>query len=234
MEQEYIYTKKILIIDDEEELLSMVSLILRDHGFRDIYTAANAKEALDTFQKTNPDLILLDIMLPDNNGFTLIEEFKRICDIPIIFLTAKDTPTDKIRGVRLGADDYIVKPFFPDELALRVIQVLRRCYRDEDDIVKLKHASINLSNAIVYNQGREYQLTAKEYVLLSTLIRNANKIVGVDSLCEAIWGDNPFGYESSLQTHIGRIRGKIEQNPSKPESLVTIKGLGYRLLVPGR
>lgn len=234
MEQEYIFMKKILIIDDEDELVSMVSLILKDHHFLNLYTATTAKEALDTFHKVEPDLILLDIMLPDGSGFSLIEEFKRDYDVPIIFLTAKDTPNDKIHGLKLGADDYIVKPFMPDELALRAIQVLHRCYKEEDYIVKLKHTSVNLSTAIIFKQGQEYQLTAKEFALLSTLIKNANKIVGVDSLCEAAWGDNPFGYESSLQTHIGRIRSKIELNPSKPESLITVKGLGYKLLVPGR
>lgn len=234
MEHEYILRKKILVVDDETDLLSMVSLVLEDHQFKSIYTAATAKSALDTFQEVEPDLILLDIMLPDGSGFSLIDEFKKNYDVPIIFLTAKDTPQDRIRGLKSGADDYIVKPFLPDELALRVIQVLRRCYKDEDYIVKLKHASINLSTAVVYKKDKEYQLTAKEFSLLNTLLRNANKIVGIDSLCEAAWGDNPFGYESSLQTHIGRIRGKIELNPSKPASLITVKGLGYKLLVPGR
>lgn len=234
MDQEYIYLKKILIVDDDGELSSMISLILEDHHFKKLQTASTAQEALDTFYAAEPDLILLDIMLPDGDGFSLIEEFKKCYDIPIIFLTAKDTPHDKIQGLKLGADDYIVKPFLPDELVLRIIQVLRRCYKDEAYIVKLKHASINLNTAMILKQNQEYQLTAKEFALLNTLIRNANKIVGVDSLCEAAWGDNPFGYESSLQTHIGRIRGKIEENPSKPESLITVKGLGYKLMVPGR
>lgn len=234
MKQDYILTKKILIIDDELELLSVVSLILKDYHFKKIYTASTAKEALEAFHKIEPDLILLDIMLPDGDGFSLIKEFKKNYDTPIVFLTAKDTPRDRIHGLQLGADDYIVKPFLSDEFALRVTQILRRCYKSEDPIIELKYANINLNTAIVNKQGKEYQLTAKEFALLNTLIRNANKIVGIDNLCEAVWGDNPFGYESSLQTHIGRIRGKIELNSSKPESLITVKGLGYKLIIPGR
>mgnify|MGYP001623979948 CR=1 FL=1 len=232
MNKDYILDKKILIVDDEEQLLSMVSLILRDHNFKHIYTASTAENSLLLYHEIKPDLVLLDIMLPDGNGFTLIEEFKKNADIPIIFLTAKDTSHDKICGLKLGADDYIIKPFIPDELVLRIMHILRRCYKDEPSVITLKYASIDLNNAMVYKDGQEYQLTATEFILLNALIRNANKIVGVDSLCETVWGDNPFGYERSLQTHIGRIRGKIEHTPSKPESLITIKGLGYKLLIP--
>ena len=142
--------------------------------------------------------------------------------MPVIFLTARDEAADKLAGLGLGADDYIAKPFLPEELLLRVHSVLRRCY-------KLEGCLIDFERAEVDKAGETIPLTAMEYTLLETLARSAGKIVTLDVLCEALWGDNPFGYENSLNAHIRRIREKIESDPSKPVSLITIKGLGYKL-----
>ena len=129
----------------------------------------------------------------------------------------------------LGADDYIVKPFMPEELLLRVYAVLRRCYKEDAPLIHLTGCTIDFSRAEVNKNGDIISLTAKEHILLETLARNEGKIVTVDALCEALWGDNPFGYENSLNAHVRRIREKIETDPSKPVSLITIKGLGYKL-----
>ena len=125
----------------------------------------------------------------------------------------------------------MVKPFLPKELIFRIMAILRRSYKEENPLVKLRGSEIDFERAVVVKNGEHITLTAKEYDLLSALYRNAGRIVTIDALCEAAWGDNPYGYENSLMAHIRRIREKIEVNPSKPDSLITIKGLGYKLVV---
>ena len=159
-----------------------------------------------------------------------MEQLRTFTDVPIIFLTAKDEAADKLAGLGLGADDYISKPFMPQELLLRVYAVLRRTYKEDSPLVVLDGCTIDFSRAEVNKGGEVIPLTAKEHTLLETLARNEGKIVTVDALCEALWGDNPFGYENSLNAHVRRIREKIEADPSKPVSLITIKGLGYKLI----
>ncbi|MGN7761455.1 response regulator transcription factor [Paenibacillus sp. 22594] len=234
MEYNFLKSKKIMLVDDERELIRMVSSILIDDGFLNIVTASCAQESLTLFSEQSPDLAILDVMLPDGDGFMLMDKIRGMSEVPIIFLTAKDQAEDKFAGLGLGADDYIVKPFLPKELILRVNAVLRRCYKNDNPTVKLSGCSLDFSKAEVTKGTETIQLTAKEHDLLEVLVRNANRIVTIDALCEAAWGDNPFGYENSLMAHIRRIREKIEENPSKPVSLVTIKGLGYKLLVDSK
>ena len=198
---DYIKRKRILLVDDEPELLDMVVSILKEDGYEDIRTAQSVAEALKAADEFEPEMAVLDVMLPDGDGFGL------------------------------GADDYMVKPFLPKELLFRIAAILRRSYKDEDPLVKLSGCEIDLERAEVIKGGECIPLTAKEYELLSALYRNAGRIVTIDTLCEAAWGDNPYGYENSLMAHIRRIREKIEENPSKPVSLVTVKGLGYKLMV---
>lgn len=231
MTLEYLKNKRILLVDDEQELLNMVESILRGDGYLNISTAKNVREALSTAEEISPELAILDVMLPDGNGFDLMEQLKSKGDYPILFLTARGEDDDKFRGFGLGADDYIVKPFLPKELLFRVAAILRRSYKGEDPLVKLQNCEIDFARAEVIKNGDRIPLTAKEHDLLSVLYRNAGRIVTIDALCEAAWGDNPFGYENSLMAHIRRIREKIELNPSKPISLVTLKGLGYKLIV---
>lgn len=229
MDHSFLYAKKILLVDDEPDLLEMVKTILKDDGFQNIVTAVSVRDGATVSKTEKPDLAILDIMLPDGDGFSLMRQMREFTDIPIIFLTAKDTGADKLAGLGLGADDYIVKPFMPEELLLRVYAVLRRCYKEDAPLIHLTGCTIDFSRAEVNKNGDIISLTAKEYNLLETLARNEGKIVTVDALCEALWGDNPFGYENSLNAHVRRIREKIEIDPSKPVSLITIKGLGYKL-----
>lgn len=231
MSDDYLLSKHILIVDDERELLDMVSSILNEHGFTQISTAKSAREAMIQTKEKLPELAILDIMLPDTDGFHLMRELRRIGNFPVLFLTARGEDEDKFKGFDLGADDYIVKPFLPKELVYRILAILRRTYKEENPLVQLEHSQIDFSKAEVIKDGERIPLTAKEYELLSALYRNAGRIVTIDALCEAAWGDNPYGYENSLMAHIRRIREKIELNPSKPLSLVTIKGLGYKLKV---
>lgn len=234
MNKDYLLEKRLLLVDDEPELLSLVRSILEEYGFCHIETANNIEEALVKAEKISPELAILDVMLPDGSGFDLMEQLKKSRDYPILFLTACGEEEDKFYGFGLGADDYIVKPFSPKELVFRIMAILRRSYKDEDPLVQLKDSQIDFSRAEVIKSGGRIPLTAKEYDLLSALYRNAGRIVTIDALCEAAWGDNPFGYENSLMAHIRRIREKIERDPSHPVSLVTIKGLGYKLNVEGK
>ena len=230
MDNSFLQRKKLLLVDDEPELLKMVSNILKDAGFENIVVSASVKKAVETAEKEKPDLAILDVMLPDGDGFSLMEQIRAWTDIPVIFLTARDEAADKLAGLGLGADDYIAKPFLPQEFLLRVYAVLRRCYKEDAPILKLDSCTVDFSRAEVDKGGEILPLTAMEHKLLETLAKNEGRIVTVDTLCESLWGDNPFGYENSLNAHVRRIREKIEADPSKPVSLLTVKGLGYKLL----
>ena len=229
MEQSFLHTKKILLVDDEPELRKLVIDILSDDGFSNIIDAGTVQTGLVFARQEKPDLAILDVMLPDGDGFSLMKKLRAFTNIPVIFLTAKDEASDKLAGLGLGADDYVVKPFLPQELLLRVHAVLRRCYKADSPLLELEGCTIDFSRAEVNKNGMIVALTAKEHTLLETLSRNEGRIVSIDALCEALWGDNPFGYENSLNAHIRRIREKIETDPSKPVSLITVKGLGYKL-----
>lgn len=231
---DYLKSKRILLVDDEQELLDMVTSILSEDGFSNVYTAKSVKDAITYAEKIVPELAILDVMLPDGNGFDLMKQLRQRGDYPILFLSARGEDDDRFKGFGLGADDYIVKPFLPKELVFRVMAILRRSYKGDNPLVQLQNSQIDFARAEVIKNGEHIPLTAKEHDILAALYRNAGRIVTIDALCEAAWGDNPFGYENSLMAHIRRIREKIEATPSHPVSLVTIKGLGYKLIVGGK
>jgi len=221
--------QKILIVDDDENIAELISLYLIKECF-DTKIVSNGEDALKAFETYEPNLILLDLMLPGIDGYQVCREIRAKSSVPIIMLSAKGEVFDKVLGLELGADDYISKPFMPQELLLRIYAVLRRTYKEDSPLLVLDGCKIDFSRAEVYKGNEVISLTAKEHALLETLARNAGKIVTVDALCEALWGDNPFGYENSLNAHVRRVREKIETDPSKPVSLITIKGLGYKLI----
>ena len=167
------------------------------------------------------------------NGFDLYRDFKRVTDSPVIFLTARGGDNDRLFGLGLGADDYIVKPFLMKEFALRVIAVLKRTYKttDVEERIVLSDREIDIGNALVILANDEIQLTAKEIILLKKLYENKNRIVTNDALCLAAWGDEYYGYENTLMVHIRRLRKKLELEPSKPQHIITAKGLGYKLVI---
>ena len=234
MDFDYLKQKRILLVDDEQELLNLLVSILNGGGYQNIKTAKTVREAMAVSETCRPELAILDVMLPDGNGFDLMEQLKKSADYPVLFLTARGEDDDKFRGFGLGADDYMVKPFLPKELLFRVNAILRRSYKAENPLVKLRDSEIDFERAEVIKNGEHIPLTAKEHSILAALYRNAGRIVTIDVLCEAAWGDNPFGYENSLMAHIRRIREKIEANPSQPVSLITMKGLGYKLIAEDR
>lgn len=234
MAKDSLHNKTILLVDDEPELLNLLKTVLAADGFETVITASDVASGLSAYEQHHPDLAILDVTLPDGDGFTLCTYLRSLSKghpLPVIFLTAKDETSDRLTGLRSGADDYLTKPFSAQELILRMYAVLRRCYPEDDPVLHLAHCTIDLDNVEVHKDGCDpVFLTAKESELLRILANNANRIVTTDHLCEECWGSS-FGYEQSLMTHVRRIREKIEINPSKPESLITMKGLGYKLLV---
>lgn len=235
---------KILIVDDEIQLLYMVKEILLNEGFKNISTASTCKEALEKFKTEDIDIVLLDVMLPDGDGFSVLKTIREDSNIPVLFLSAKDEDYSRLLGLGLGADDYITKPFLPKELILRLKGVLKRTYFpltnakvNNTSIIKLENSEVDMNSGIVksLNADRcntETTLTAKEYAILKKLYINKGNIVTIDALCRAAWDDdNIFNYENTLMVHIRRLREKIELDPSHPKHLITVRGLGYKLIV---
>ena len=218
--------KRIYVADDEKNICFLIQNFLEKEGF-EVECFEDGESLLAACQKSMPDLCILDIMMPGMDGLTVCTRLRKMSSVPIIIVSAKDSPLDRITGITLGSDDYMVKPFLPKELSLRIGIILRRYYKGEDPIVQLTGSQIDFDRAEVIKENEHFPLTAKEHDILLALYRNAGRIVTIDQLCEAAWGDNPYGYENSQMAHIRRIREKIEKNPSKPVSLITVKGLGY-------
>lgn len=227
------HTKKILVVDDELRMLEMVKTILFNDGFNNIVTATSVSESVLTILSEKPDLAILDVMLPDGDGFTLLRRVRTsFPDLPVIFLTAKDNDADKSDGFALNADDYVVKPFSPKELLWRTYAVLRRCYKETARLVNLENCTIDLDRIEVNKDGQITHLTATEYKILEVLIRNKDTVVKSEGLCEAVWpNEDQFKRTETLPTYIHRIREKIEADPAKPVSLITKSGFGYQLNV---
>ncbi|QPQ32310.1 response regulator transcription factor [Lysinibacillus sp. JNUCC 51] len=227
--------KKILIVDDEPEIRKMIEGFLRKDGFFRIYSATDCSSALSICQTEKPDLAILDVMLPDGDGFSLLSSIRQFSEMPVLFLSARGEDEDRLLGLGLGADDYIVKPFLPRELVLRLTAILKRVYSspisEKLSVFALGEQTINLESAVVYKNQKELPLTAKEHAILVKLYENQGRIVTSDALCQAVWGDDSYGYENTLMVHIRRVREKIEMDPSKPIYLLTVRGLGYKLLV---
>ena len=223
---------RILLVDDNYELLELLRATLSNSGYTFISTALSVTATRKRLQEDTPELIVLDINLPDGDGFSLFREIRRQSEVPILFLSARDADHDRLYGLGLGADDYLTKPFLMQELLLRIQVILRRFYRSElrqTAIFSLDSSRINLQDATVTRHGVTVSLTAMELSLLRKLYETRGHIVTFDALCEAAWGDNYYGYENALNVHIRHLREKIEENPSRPRWLLTVRGLGYKL-----
>lgn len=227
-----VFAARVLLVDDQPELLALVSGSLRQAGYRTVDTAACCAEARACFAAHRPDVMILDINLPDGDGFSLFQELHRQADIPALFLSARDADADRLFGLGLGADDYLTKPFLTQELLLRLQGILRRAYRlPGQRTVQIGPCVVRLGDAAAELAGRTAALTATELTLLQKLADNRGHIVAFDALCQAVWGDGYYGYENALGVHIRHLREKVEVEPSRPRYLVTVRGLGYRLEV---
>ena len=220
----------ILVVDDEKNLLENLYNFLKDKGFKKIYTAKTLKESRFKLANFKIDLIVLDLMLPDGSGFDLLKEIRSTSDIAVIILSALDGIDDRKEGFENKADDYLVKPFFPDELLWRIDAILRRSKKiRNDEKIKLGNVIFDKTKGILVKNSEEISLTAKQFKILSYLAENINMIVSIDKILDNIWEDT-YGYENTLITHIYRLREKLEDNPRDPKILITIKGLGYKLV----
>lgn len=219
---------RILIVDDEPALQHMVKEILAQAGY-ETASALTCAQALEQFRAISSDAVLLDVNLPDGDGFSLFGKLRESRDVPVLFLSARDEDADRLQGLGLGADDYITKPFLPQELLLRLNAVLRRVYRDASQTARLGDAEIDWGKSAVRRCGEDIALTAKEFTLLKKLWDARGNIVTIDALCSALWDGPLVGYENTLMVHIRRLREKIEVDPSHPKYVLTVRGLGYRL-----
>mgnify|MGYP000063292649 CR=1 FL=1 len=227
-----IYEASILLVDDNPDLLVLVGDSLRTAGYTCIRTAATCAEARALFAAAAPELMILDINLPDGDGFTLLRQLHAKADVPALFLSARDADADRLLGLGLGADDYLTKPFLMQELLLRVQRILQRAYRAElcrPRTVALGSVTVDLQDAAVHRADGTAALTATERAILQKLADERGHIVTYDALCEAVWGADYYGYENSLNVHIRHLREKIEADPGRPQWLVTARGIGYKL-----
>ena len=217
---------RILLADDDRGLLEMLLSIFRRAGYHDLLTASSGLEALRLWREEQPDLVVLDVMMPGMDGFSVLREIRRASRVPVLMLTARGEAEDRIEGLENGADDYLPKPFLPKELLLRAGAILSRAYPERKEQVALAGSTVDMANAEVWKNGERISLTAKELQLFEKLYENAGRIVTTGALCETICGEFWQGYETTLSTHIRHLREKIEENPSRPVSLVTVKGIG--------
>jgi DNA-binding response OmpR family regulator len=220
----------ILIVDDEKRLVSLVESYLAQEGYR-VVTAYNGREALAVASKEKPDLIVLDVMMPEMNGYDFMRAHRSQNDTPIIMLTAKVEDDDKILGLELGADDYVVKPFKPRELMARVRNVLRRAGKTSPIGKTLKVADIILdrdSREVLVGE-RSVDLTPSEFDLLAALMTTPGRVFSRLDLLDVIQGVRYEGYERTIDTHVKNLRAKLEDDPRKPRHIETVYGVGYRL-----
>lgn len=230
-----IYDAKLLLVDDTPDLLALLCEHLRAAGYQTIATAQNCAQARAAFAAARPELMILDINLPDGDGFALFRQLRAQADVPALFLSARDADADRLFGLGLGADDYLTKPFLMQELLLRVQHILQRAYRAElqrgaAGRLALGVRTVELADALVrLPDGRTLPLTATERALLQKLAENRGHIVTYDALFESVWGQDYFGGENTLGVHIRHLREKIEDNASKPRYLLTVRGIGYKL-----
>ncbi|WP_459500666.1 response regulator transcription factor [Bacillus sp. C1] len=230
-----ICTKKILIVDDEKEILHLLETVLKKEGFQHIYTCATGEEGIRMCKLVQPDLVILDIMLPDLDGYNVCQQIRQFTFVPIFFLSAKNEDLDKILGLSIGGDDYITKPFSPKEVAYKIKAFFRRNQYQEkvQSIYQFGNITIDEMQGTVYKDHTLLSLTAKEFHILLFLTKHPNQIFSKARLYEAVWGETYLGNDNILMVHMRHLREKIEDNPSTPRYLVTVRGLGYKLHTKG-
>ena len=220
-----------LIIDDDIRMLRMMQRILELEGYR-VRTASNGQAALDTFDDENPDLVLLDIMMPDMDGYAICQNIREFSQTPIIMVTGKGNNEEKVEGLDAGADDYITKPFSANELAARVRAVLRRTKLWDDRPEPAFHSGdlvIDFARRRVTMGDQEVKLTATEYRILSYLARNVDRIVTPDQILETVWNKEYIGETHLLRVNIARLRQKLGDSPKNPKYILTRSGIGYMI-----
>ena len=222
---------RILLVEDEPDLADPLAYLLRREGY-EVEIAEDGPTALTLFRESGADIVLLDLMLPGMPGTEVCRQIRTTSTVPIIMLTAKDSEVDIVVGLELGADDYITKPFSPRELLARMRAVLRRVVQAEDDVdervLEGGRVTLDIDRHTVAVDGQVINMPLKEFELLEVLMRNSGRVLTRGQLIDRVWGSDYFGDTKTLDVHIKRIRSRIEENPSEPVMLVTVRGLGYR------
>ena len=230
--------KKILVVDDEKPISDIISFNLVNEGYQ-VEKAYDGEEALSVFEASKPDLVVLDLMLPKKDGLEVCREIRKTSAVPIIMLTAKDSEIDKVLGLELGADDYVTKPFSNRELIARVKSNLRRNALQGADQETEQNRDIQIGDLVVHQDayiasknGQEIELTHREFELLHYLAKHIGQVMTREHLLETVWGYDYFGDVRTVDVTIRRLREKIETQPSRPEFLMTRRGVGYFLKNP--
>jgi two-component system, OmpR family, response regulator len=223
---------RILVVDDEAYITDLVRMALRYEGF-EVATAATGQEALTVAGAFRPDLVVLDIMLPDMEGLEVCRRLRADAEVPVVFLTARDATEDKVAGLTVGGDDYVTKPFSLEELVARIRAVLRRT-RPEPSPGRLAFADLELDEDTheVWRQGAPIQLTATEFKLLRYLVRNARRVVSKAQILDSVWHYDFGGNDNIVETYVSYLRRKVDR--FRPPLIHTVRGVGYSLRLPGR
>lgn len=229
------HASRILVVDDEMTLVKMVKVLLKKEGFTNVDASYVGRDALDLIEQNEYDLILLDVMLPDMEGFDICSIIRRRSDVPIFFLTARGSDFDKVSGFAYGADDYITKPFNPLELVARIKAQLKRnkknlSFSQVNDRFDNGILFINYNEAVVKVNGKEINLSAQLYQLLTFFAKSPNQIFSKQQLYDRVWGADSYGDENTVIVHMRKLREKIEQDPSNPKLLITVRGIGYKFV----
>jgi two-component system response regulator RegX3 len=223
----------VLLVEDEEAFIDALTVGLRREGF-EVETARDGAEALDRFDDVQPDLVLLDVMLPTVSGIDVCRELRRRTDVPIIMVTAKAAEIDTVVGLEVGADDYVTKPYRLRELVARMRAVLRRrqsaadSVTEANEVIRLDGIELDTDSHEVRVNDEMVNLPLKEFELLALLMENAGRVLPRATLIDRVWGSDYVGDTKTLDVHVKRLRSKIEDDPSKPTRIVTIRGLGYK------
>lgn len=230
-------TTNILIVDDEKAIVKMLEMMLRKEGFKQIFTAYTAAEAQSVVKENHIDIIILDVMLPDGSGFDLCPKIRQYSDAYILFLTARVSDLDKLTGFATGGDDYVTKPFNPLEIAARIKAYLRRAiHTDKVEYSQNKmrydfgRFVVDESSGELFVNGKTVPCPTQVYLLLLYFCKHPNIVFSKSQLLEAVWGYDTFVDDNTVSVHIRRIRERIEEEPSNPKFLLTVRGLGYKLV----
>jgi DNA-binding response OmpR family regulator len=221
---------KILVVDDEKKIVEIIRAYLEKNGFQ-VIAAYDGRTALNLAKNEMPDLVILDLMLPEVSGWDVCRSIRRDSEIPVIMLTARDEITDKIIGLEMGADDYITKPFDPKELVSRVRAVLRRSGqpRQPQGLLQIADLTVDIPKRLVSRGGVKFELTPNEFEILKVLAENPGQVFSRMQLLDRVQGDAYEGYERTVDSHIKNLRKKIEPDPERPRYLITVHGVGYKL-----
>ncbi|AVP64807.1 DNA-binding response regulator [Clostridium botulinum] len=228
-------SNKILLVDDEKDIVDLIEEVLQQDGFQFVKKAHTGLEAIQLCKEFQPDVVVLDIMLPDIDGIEVCKKIRKFSICSILFLSSKNDDIDKILGLSSGGDDYITKPFSPREIVFRIKAQLRRqqyqstMQSNEKNLIIVDTLSLDKESCRIYKSGKEISLTGREFLLLSYLMENANKIISKERLYEQVWGEYSSICDNTIMVHIRHLREKIEETPSNPQQLITVKGLGYKL-----